>query len=258
MSSAVLATGALEQFGDGVKFLVSSDAGQYAGSRVGGPGEVGRLLGLHLQISGLALLFATLIAIPFGLWLGHLGRGEFAASATANLGRAVPALGVAAFLFAYLGPSQANVIITLALLAIPPIFTNTYIGIRQVDADIVDAARGMGFGPWRILLSLELPLALPLIFGGLRTAAVSVIATATIAPLVGVESLGTPLVARGVYGPPGQIGAAIAVALLAILCEVVFAGLQRVVTPKGLKLTGDTRHKRRGMILTPTRKVQLP
>ena len=254
----MLATGALQQFADGVRFLVKEEPGQYLGSRVGGPGEVGHLLGQHLQISGLAVLIATLIAVPFGLWLGHLGRGEFVASATANVGRAVPALGVAAFLFAYLGPSKANVVITLALLAIPPLFTNTYIGVRQVDPEIVDAARGMGFSPMAILVRVELPLALPLLFGGLRTAAVSVVATATIAPLVGVDSLGTPLIARGVYGPPGQIGAAIAVALLAILCEAVFAFLQRVVTPTGLKLAGGTQHKRRGMILTPTRKVQAP
>jgi osmoprotectant transport system permease protein len=258
MSATVLAVGALQQFSDGIKFLVQSDAGQYEGSRVGGPSEVLPLLGQHLEISGLSVLFAALIAVPFGLWLGHLGRGEFVASATANVGRAVPALGVAAFLFAYLGPSKANVIITLALLAIPPLFTNTYIGVRQVDPEIVDAARGMGFSPMAILLRVELPLALPLLFGGLRTAAVSVVATATIAPLVGVDSLGTPLIARGVYGPPGQIGAAIAVALLAIACEAVFALLQRAVTPTGLKLTGTTAHKRRGMILTPTRKVQAP
>lgn len=258
MSLAVLATSALDQFADGVRFLVTSDTGQYEGSRVGGPGEVGRLLGLHLQMSALALLIATVIAVPIGLVLGHLGRGEFVAGATANIGRAVPALGVAAFLFAYIGPSKTNVIITLALLAIPPLFTNTYIGVRQVDPEIVDSARGMGFSPWQVLSQIELPLAVPLMFGGLRTSAVAVVATATIAPLVGVESLGTPLVARGVYGPPGQIGAAIAVALLAVLCEVAFAGLQRAVTPKGLKLAGDTRHKRRGMTLTPTRKVQAP
>ena len=256
MSAFPLATSALDQFGDGLRFLFKANAGEYEGSRVGGPGEVGRLLAEHLEISGLALLIAALIAIPFGLWLGHLGRGEFIASATANIGRAVPALGVAAFLFAYIGPSKSNVVITLALLAIPPLFTNTYIGVRQVDADTIDAARGMGFSPLRILSRLELPLALPLLFGGLRTAAVSVVATATIAPLVGVDSLGTPIVARGVYGPPGQIGAAIAVAVLAILCEVAFATLQRAVTPKGLKLAGGGDRQRRGMILTPTRKVQ--
>lgn len=258
MTAAVLATSALQQFGDGLRFLVKQEPGEYAGSRVGGVHEVGGFLGQHLEMSGLAVLIAVVLALPVGLWLGHLGRGEFVASATSNVGRAVPALGVAAFLFAYIGPSKGNVIITLALLAIPPLFTNTYIGVRQVDPDVVDAARGMGFSPLRILLSLELPLALPLIFGGLRTAAVSVVATATIAPLVGVDSLGTPLIARGVYGNPGRIGAAIAVALLAVLCELVFAGLQRAVTPRGLKLAGDTRHKRRALHLTPTRKVQAP
>lgn len=258
MSGTWVVAGALEQFGDGLKFLVSSNTDEYGGGQVGGPGEVGRLLGLHLQLSGFAVLFAVLLAVPAGLWLGHIGRGQLAASTVANIGRAVPALGVAAFLFAYLGPSKTNVIITLTLLAIPPLFTNTYVGIRQVDRDVVDAARGMGFGSLRILLRLELPMALPLIFGGLRTAAVSVVATATIAPLVGVQSLGTPLIARGVYGSAGQIGAAIAVALLAIACELVFAGLQRAVTPKGLKLAGDQRHKRRALTLTPTRKVQAP
>ena len=258
MSASLVIAGALDQFADGVKFLVSSNTDEYGGGQVGGPGEVGRLLGLHLQLSGFAVLFAVLLAVPAGLWLGHLGKGQLAASTVANVGRAVPALGVAAFLFAYIGPSKSNVIITLTLLAIPPLFTNTYVGIRQVDRDVVDAARGMGFSGTRILLRLELPMALPLIFGGLRTAAVSVVATATIAPLVGVSSLGTPLIARGVYGSAGQIGAAIAVALLAIACEVVFAFLQRVVTPKGLKLAGEQHHKRRGTILTPTRKVQTP
>lgn len=258
MSATVVVAGALDQFANGLEFLVSSNTDEYGGGQVGGPGEVGRLLNQHLQISGFAVLFAVLIAVPVGLWLGHLGKGQLAASTVANVGRAVPALGVAAFLFAYLGPSKTNVIITLTLLAIPPLFTNTYVGIRQVDRDVVDAARGMGFSPLRILLRLELPMALPLIFGGLRTAAVSVVATATIAPLVGVQSLGTPLIARGVYGSAGQIGAAIAVALLAIACEVVFALLQRAVTPKGLKLAGDQRHERRALTLTPTRKVQAP
>ena len=258
MSAPIVLAGALEKFSDGIRFLVQENPGEYKGSLVGGPGEVGELLSQHLQLSGFSVLFAVLIAVPFGLWLGHLGRGEFLASATANIGRAVPALGVAAFLFAFIGPSKSNIIITLTLLAIPPLFTNTYIGVRQVDSEIVDAARGMGFSPLAILLRLELPLALPLIFGGLRTAAVSVVATATIAPLVGVDSLGTPIIARGVYGPPGQIGAAIAVALLAVIAEVFFAGLQRLVTPKGLKLTGTTRQKRRAISLTPTRKVQAP
>ncbi len=254
-TSFVIAQSALEQFGNGIKFLYSSSPGEYeGGGSVGGYREVGKLLGKHLELSGYSVLFAVLVAIPLGLFLGHLGRFQFLATTIANVGRAVPALGVAAFLFAFFGPTQTNVIITLALLAIPPLFTNTYIGITQVDKDTVDAARGMGFSEWHVLTRLELPLAIPLIFGGLRTAAVSVVATATIAPLVGVQSLGTPLIAKGVYGAAGQIGAAIAVALLAIAVELLFAGLQRLVTPKGLKLPSQSRRVRRSF-LTPTRKA---
>lgn len=247
---------ALSEFGDGIKFLVSSDTSQYGDIKVGGPGEVWRLLRQHLELSGFAVLFAALIAIPAGLWLGHLGKGQFVATSVSNIGRAVPSLAIIAFFFSFLGPSKENIILALTLLAIPPLFTNTYVGVRQVDRDTVDAARGMGFSEGRILSRVELPMSLPLIFGGLRTAAVSVVATATIAPLAGVQSLGTPLVARGVYGSAGQIGAAIAVALLAVLVEVLFGALQRAVTPRGLKLAGDTRHKRRASFLNPTRKVQ--
>lgn len=246
---------ALSQFGDGLKFLVQSDTSNYGDTRVGGPAEVLRLLGQHLELSGFSVLLAALIAIPIGLWLGHLGRGQVVATSVSNIGRAVPSLALIALFFSFLGPSKANIILALTLLAIPPIFTNTYVGVRQTDRDTVDAARGMGFTPGRVLSRVELPLALPLIFGGLRTAAVGVVATATIAPLAGVDSLGTPLVARGVYGSAGQIGAAIAVALLAVIVEILFAGLQRVVTPRGLRLTGDA-HKQRAPFLSLRRRVQ--
>lgn len=254
---SVLAS-ALSEFGDGLKFLVESDTSQYGDTQVGGPGEVGRLLRLHLELSGFAVLFATLIAVPLGLVLGHLGRGQFVATSVSNVGRAVPSLALIAFFFAYLGPSKINIIFALTLLAIPPLLTNTYVGVRQVDRDAIDSARGMGFTEAGILGRVELPLALPLIFGGLRTAAVGVVATATIAPLAGVQSLGTPLVAQGVYGSAGQIGAAIAVALLAVLVEVSFGLLQRAVTPRGLKLSGDARPGKRLSFLTPTRRVQTP
>lgn len=245
---------ALSQFGDGLKFLVQSDTSNYGDTKVGGPHEVLRLLGQHLELSGFSVLFAALIAIPIGLWLGHIGRGQVVATSVSNIGRAVPSLALIALFFSFLGPSKANIILALTLLAIPPLFTNTYVGVRQTDRDTVDAARGMGFSAGRILTRVELPLALPLIFGGLRTAAVGVVATATIAPLAGVDSLGTPLVARGVYGSAGQIGAAIAVALLAVLVEVFFAGLQRVVTPRGLRITGA--HKKRAPFLSLRRRVQ--
>jgi osmoprotectant transport system permease protein len=249
---------ALSEFGDGLRFLVQSDTSSYGDTQVGGPHEVLRLLSLHLQLSGFSLLFAALVAIPAGLVLGHLGRGQFLATSVSNIGRAVPSLAIIAFFFSFLGPSKANIILALTLLAIPPLFTNTYVGVRQVDPDSVDAARGMGYGEGRILAGVELPMSLPLVFGGLRTAAVSVVATATIAPLAGVESLGTPLVARGVYGTAGQIGAAIAIAVLAVVVEVVFAALQSAVTPRGLKLAAGRRTRRRGAYLLPTRKVQTP
>lgn len=246
---------ALSQFSDGLKFLVESDTSNYGDTQVGGPGEVARLLGQHLELSFFSVLFAALIAIPLGLVLGHIGRGQIVATSISNIGRAVPSLALIALFFSVLGPSKENIILALTLLAIPPLFTNTYVGIRQTDRDTVDAARGMGFTESRVLMRVELPLALPLIFGGLRTAAVGVVATATIAPLAGVDSLGTPLVARGVYGSAGQIGAAIAVALLAVLVEIVFATLQRLVTPRGLKLSGAD-NRRPFSFLTPNRRVQ--
>ena len=255
MSLSPPLAGVLSQFGDGLKFLFVSDTSQYGDVKVGGPHEVGRLLVQHLELSFWAVLIAGLIAIPLGLVLGHIGRGQFLATSVSNIGRAVPSLAIIALFFSFLGPSKENIILALMLLALPPLFTNTYVGVRQTDRDTVDAARGMGFTEAQILRRVELPLALPLIFGGLRTAAVGVVATATIAPLAGVESLGTPLVARGVYGLPGQIGAAIAIAALAILVELLFATLQRLVTPRGLRLTTRAPRRRLGF-LTPTRKVQ--
>ena len=251
-----LLASALGDFGDGLRFLVEQRPGNYEGSRIGGINEVGGFLGQHLKLSGLAVLVATLVAIPVGAVLGHLGRFQLLATSVSNIGRAVPSLALIAFFFAYLGPSTLNIVLALALLAIPPLFTNTYVAVRQVDRDTVDAARGMGFSEAQVLLRVELPLAVPLIFGGLRTAAVSVVATATIAPLAGVDSLGTPLIARGVYGTPGQIGAAIAVALLAVVVEVVFGLLQRLATPKGLELSpSSARHRRRALITTPQREA---
>lgn len=246
----------LGDFGDGLRFLVEQRPGNYEGSRIGGVHEVGGFLLQHLKLSGLAVLVAALIALPVGAVLGHLGRFQLAATSVSNIGRAVPSLALIAFFFAYLGPSTTNIVLALALLAIPPLFTNTYVAVRQVDSNTVDAARGMGFSEAQVLLRVELPLAIPLVFGGLRTAAVSVVATATIAPLAGVDSLGTPLIARGVYGTPGQIGAAIAVALLAVVVELLFGALQRLVTPKGLELSpASARHRRRALITTPQREA---
>jgi glycine betaine/choline ABC-type transport system substrate-binding protein/ABC-type proline/glycine betaine transport system permease subunit len=155
----------------------------------------------------------------------------------ANVGRAVPSLALIAFFVAYLGVGFTNVTLALVLLAIPPILTNTYVGVRQVDRDSVDAARGMGMTGLQIVRTVEYPLALPLIFGGIRISVVNVIATATIAPLAGVVTLGDPIIAGGVYGDAGRLGASILVALIAVAAEALFAFLQRLSVPQGIRLS---------------------
>jgi osmoprotectant transport system permease protein len=179
-----------------------------------------------------------LIALPLGLLLGHTGRASFLAISVSNIGRAVPSLVLIAVFYAFL-PRLANfatVTLALTLLAIPPILTNTYVGVREVDPDTVDAARGMGLSESGLLRSVELPLALPLIFGGIKTSTVNVIATATIAPAAGVVTLGDPILSFAVYRYEGAIGASIIVAVLAIAAEVGLSAVQRAVTPTGVKL----------------------
>ena len=241
---------ALGEFGDAIDFIFTSREHQ-RGSPVGGAHNV-PLLWEHLKLCGAAMGLAIVVALPLGLVLGHTGRGSFLAISTSNVGRAVPSVALIALFIAFFprSPEFLNVTLALALLAIPPILTNAYVGVRQTDRDAVDAARGMGLSGGQIIRSIELPLALPLIFGGIKTSAVNVIATATIAPLVGVVTLGDPLVAFAVYGREGQIGASIIVAALAIVAEVGLSAVQRAVTPAGIKLergSGDRARTRFGL-----------
>ncbi len=226
----------LGDFGDGFEFIFHARHSK-AGAEVGGANNLS-LLWTHLELTGAAMGIAILVALPLGLALGHTGRGSFLAISTSNVGRAVPSVALIAFFYAFFAstPEFVTVTMALALLAIPPILTNAYVGVRQVDRDAVDAARGMGLSDSQIVRSVELPLALPLIFGGIKTSTVNVIATATIAPLVGVVTLGDPLTAFAVYGRPGQVGASIIVATLAIAAEVGLSAVQRAVTPTGVKL----------------------
>jgi osmoprotectant transport system permease protein len=154
-----------------------------------------------------------------------------------NIGRAVPSLALIAFFVAYIGVGFTNVMLALVLLAIPPILTNTYVGVRQVDREVIDAGQGMGLRPHQVVRRIELPLALPSIFGGIRTSAVNVVATATIAPLAGVLTLGDYILSANVYGPDGRLAGAMLVAALALAVELVFAVIQRAVTPRGLQTT---------------------
>jgi osmoprotectant transport system permease protein len=226
----------LGQFGDAVEFIFNEHESPAGGSQVGGLAEMWELLWEHLKLSGVAMLIACAISVPLGLWLGHIGKGGFLAINSSNVGRAVPSLALIAFFAAFIGVGFTNLTLALVLLAIPPILTNTYTGMRQVERDTVDAARGMGMTGAQIVRRVELPLALPLIFGGIRISAVNVVATATIAPLAGVITLGDPIINVNTYGDEGRLAAAIVVALLAVATEVLLGGVQRAVTPRGLKL----------------------
>jgi osmoprotectant transport system permease protein len=225
---------AVNDFIDAIEFIFSERDSPAGGTRVGGLAEIWELTWPHLKLSGASLAIACAIAIPIGLWLGHKRRGGFFAINASNVGRAVPSLALIAFFVAYIGVGFTNLTLALVLLAIPPILTNSYTGVSQVDRDAVDAATGMGMTGPQVVRRVELPLALPLIFAGIRTSAVNVVATATIAPLAGVVTLGDPIINVNTYGDEGRLAAAIVVALLAIATEVALGTAQRAVTPRGL------------------------
>jgi osmoprotectant transport system permease protein len=227
----------VNQFVDAIDFIFSPRESPAGGTQVGGLGQIWELTWPHLKLSAAAMAIACAIAIPLGLWLGHRGRGGFLAINASNVGRAVPSLALIAFFVAWIGVGFTNLTLALVLLAIPPILTNTYTGVRQVDRDTVDSARGMGMTGAQVVRRVELPLALPLIFGGIRTSGVNVVATATIAPLAGVVTLGDPIINVTTYGDEGRLAAAIVVALLAVATEVVLGGAQRAAAPRGLRTT---------------------
>jgi osmoprotectant transport system permease protein len=225
----------LGQFGDAIQFIFQERESTTGGAQVGG-GQIWGLLVDHIWLSGVAMAIACLIAIPLGLVLGHTGRFGFLAINLSNIGRAVPTLALVAFFVAFLGVGLLNVTVALTLLAIPPILTNTYVGVQQVDREVVDAATGQGLTGAQVLRGVELPLALPLIMDGVRISTVNVIATAALAPLAGASSLGDPIVSYGVYGDTGRLAGSIMVALLAIAADLGIAALGRAVTPRGLRL----------------------
>jgi len=206
------------------------------GVMVGGPGQVGELALEQIKVTLLALGVSILIAMPAGLLLGHYGRGEFVAVSAGNAGRAIPELALIALMAAAIGVGLTNLTIALAILGIPPILTNTYVGIKQVERSSVDAAEGMGMNVWQVITRVELPMAIPTIMGGVRTSGINIIATATIAPLVGILTLGDFIISRNVYSDAGVLAGAILVALMALALELSLAGVQWALTSPGLKL----------------------
>src|ERR1700687_2061650 len=191
----------------------------------------------HTQLSAECVLIGALIALPIGILLGHYGRFGNLAINVSNVGRAVPSFGILVIAFQIFGLGDLPIIISLTALAIPPMVTNSYVALREVDADIKEAARGMGYREFAQVLRVELPLAVPLIMAGVRTSAVQVVATATLAALIAGGGLGRYIVdglARN--DNPRTLAGALLVAALALSTELLLAGLQRVLVPRGIQL----------------------
>jgi osmoprotectant transport system permease protein len=196
----------------------------------------------HVSLSAASLLAGLAIALPIGLYIGHTGRGAGVAVAVSNIGRAVPSLGwlgiaypISTALFARGGIGFLPAFIGLVALAIPPVVTNTYAGLREVDPDLREAARGMGMHELQLLFRVEVPVALTVILAGIRVSAVAVVATTPLAALVGGGTLGSYILQGLALSDEVRVfAAAVLVALLAILTELAFAWLQRRATSPGL------------------------
>ena len=199
----------------------------------------------HLAVSGLAVLAGLVIALPIGLYLGHTGRFGFIAVNVANIGRAIPSLAAIALAI----PVAATLLgvqnglgfwptfLALIPLAVPPILTNAYVGVRGVDRDVIEAARGMGLSEGGILRRVELPLALPVVLAGIRTAAVNIVATATLGALVAFGGLGRYIVDGLALQEYDRLFAgALLVALLAIAVEVAFGTFERAAVSPGIRV----------------------
>jgi osmoprotectant transport system permease protein len=191
----------------------------------------------HLQISGESVAIAGVIALPIGIVLGHYGRFGALALNVSNVGRALPSFGILVIAFQVFGLGNLPVILALTALAIPPMVTNSYVGMREVDPDIKEAARGMGYRELAQVLRVELPLAVPLVMAGIRTSAVQVVATATLAAIIAGGGLGRYIIdgyGQQVYSE--VFAGALLVALLALATEFSLAGLERALVPRGIRL----------------------
>jgi osmoprotectant transport system permease protein len=214
-------------FGNAIEFLFDN------------PGLIWDKTVEHIWLSLASLGVAMVIAIPLGVWLGHLHRGSFVAINVSNIGRALPSLAVISIGLALLGVGFTNVMVALVILAAPVMLTNAYVAVDRVDQDAVRAAEAMGMKPLQVLFRVELPLALPLMFAGIRTAAVYVVATAPLAALAGGGGLGDIIVNQPTYHIEGVVAGSLAIAALAFATEGVFAVLQYAVTPRPLRRRGE-------------------
>jgi osmoprotectant transport system permease protein len=202
-----------------------------------GPDGIPVRLVQHIQLSAECVLIGALIALPIGILLGHYGRFGNLAINVSNVGRAIPSFGILVIAFQIFGLGDLPIIISLTALAIPPMVTNSYVALREVDPDIKEAARGMGYRELAQVLRVELPLAVPLIMAGVRTSAVQVVATATLAALIAGGGLGRYVIdGLDQQDYTKLFAGAILVALLALATELALAAVERVLVPRGMRL----------------------
>jgi len=193
-------------------------------------------LATHIVLSASALGLAMIVAVPIGVWLSGMQRAALVAITTANIGRTLPSLAVLALVMPVLGTGFMPSLFALTLLALPPILINTYIAVRQVDPDIVDAALGMGMTGSEIMRKVELPIAVPVIFGGIRTAAVQVVSGAVLAAYIGGGGLGDFITAGiAMMALPQMLVGAIPATLLSLGTDQLFGRLQKALTPMGMR-----------------------
>lgn len=197
----------------------------------GASGIPSRLLE-HLGYTGLTVAVSALIAIPIGLWVGHTGRLRGVAVVLSGALRALPTLGVLTYVVLLSGLGLTPITVALTVLAIPPLLAGAYAGLEAVDRATIDAARGMGMSEWQVLTKVEIPLALPLIVGGLRSATLQVVATATVAAYVGLGGLGRFIIdGIALRDDPRMLGGSVVVVVLALVLDGLFVLLQKAATP---------------------------
>jgi osmoprotectant transport system permease protein len=239
-----------------MEFLAEVAAWFTAPEQWTGRDTLAELIGGHLGLSAASLLVAVLIAVPVGLYIGHTGRGAQVAVAIANIGRAVPSLGwmgiaypITTGLFARAGSGFLPALIALVALGIPPIVTNTYAGLREVDPDLREAGRGVGMTELQLLRRVEVPVALPVIMAGIRSSAVAIVATTPLMSLVGADTLGQYILAGLDLSDEVQVfAAALLVVVAALLTELLFAALERRVTSPGIRRQGRERSAPSGQV----------
>jgi len=202
-----------------------------------GPDGIPQRLVEHVQISAESVAIGAVIALPIGIALGHYGRFGNLAINISNVGRALPSFGVLVIAFQVFGLGSLPILVALVALAIPPMITNSYVGLREVDADVKEAARGMGYRELKQLLRVELPLAVPLVMAGIRTSAVQVVATATLAALIAGGGFGRYVIDGFAQQDYTKLFAgAVLVAVLAMATELSLSAVERLLVPRGIRL----------------------